>query len=93
MKGVRRVHLEMEKQSNSNEEISPMEAVMIIALRFLENSYGVLGSREFRIEDIRYYRRSNAWKVFLIRNIDGQSRRYEITIDLPHGRPVRFRAL
>lgn len=82
----------MESQNDLN-EVSPMEAVIQIALQFLHISFGVLGSQEFRIEDIRYYARSNAWKVLLIRSVDGLNLRYELTVDLVRQRPARFRRL
>lgn len=78
---------------NDAYEPSPMETVMLIALQFLQTSFGVLGSQEFRIEDIRYHARSNAWKVLLVRSINGLNLRYEITVDLVRQRPARFRRL
>jgi len=81
------------KIQNNQNEFSPMDAVIQIALRFLHNSFGVLGSQEFKFEDIRYEARSNAWKVILVRSIDNLNLRYELTIDLVRQRPARFRRL
>ena len=81
------------ESKNDPNELSPLEAVIQIVLRFLQTNFGVLGALEFRIDDIRYYSRSNAWKVLLTRTIDSLAIRYELTIDLVRQRPARFRRI
>jgi hypothetical protein len=81
------------ENANDAYEYSPMEVAMSIALQFIQTSFGVLGSQEFRIEDVRHHARSNAWKVLTVRSIDGLHIRYEVTVDLVHQRPTRFRRL
>jgi hypothetical protein len=70
-----------------------LDEAIQIARRFIKRSFGTLGSHEFRIDDTKYDRRSNAFKIILIRDIDGLSIRYELTIDVESGEPVRFRRL
>ncbi len=70
-----------------------MEIALEVALRFLERAYGMLGSREFRIESIEYDPDSGAWRVLLLRIIGSISERYELMVDVARERPVRFRLL
>jgi hypothetical protein len=86
----------VQKIKNQNELPSKsfiLDKAIQIAKRFIKANYGRLGSYEFRIDDIKYDARSNAFRIRLIRSINELSIRYELTIDSESGKPIRFRRL
>ncbi len=81
-------------KSLSSEELvderrAPTEFEMALSIvnQFLEQAYGALGSREFRIDKLEPVKTKRApeekvWKASLTRSVDDLIQRFEIYVDL-----------
>ncbi len=66
-----------------------LDAIVELASTVIRELFGVLGSQEFVINDIKF--KSNRWIIVLTRKIDDLIINYEMVIDNDTGRVIRFR--